>query len=57
VDTKLPPRMWIWIGVPDARALHEKYVTSGAKIRNPFCGFHRQSWNDVTRTRRFSYER
>jgi catechol 2,3-dioxygenase-like lactoylglutathione lyase family enzyme len=34
-DNQSQPRMWIWIGVPDVRALHSQYVTSGAKIRNP----------------------
>lgn len=34
-DNQSQPRMWIWIGVEDVRALHAKYVKSGAKIRNP----------------------
>jgi hypothetical protein len=34
-DNQSQPRMWIWTGVEDVRALHEKYVASGAKIRNP----------------------
>ncbi len=34
-DNQSQPRMWIWIGVQDARALHQHYVTTGAKIRNP----------------------
>lgn len=34
-DRQSQPRMWVWIGVEDARALHEEYVKSGAKIRNP----------------------
>jgi catechol 2,3-dioxygenase-like lactoylglutathione lyase family enzyme len=34
-DNQSQPRMWVWIGVQDVRALHEQYVTSGAKIRNP----------------------
>ena len=34
-DNQSQPRMWIWIGVEDVRALHSQYVTSGAKIRNP----------------------
>ena len=34
-DNQSQPRMWIWIGVPDVRALHSQYLTSGAKIRNP----------------------
>lgn len=34
-DKQSQPRMWIWTGVQDVRALHAQYVTSGAKIRNP----------------------
>jgi len=34
-DNQSQPRMWIWIGARDVRALHGQYVTSGAKIRNP----------------------
>jgi uncharacterized glyoxalase superfamily protein PhnB len=34
-DNQSQPRMWIWIGVENVRALHAKYVGSGAKIRNP----------------------
>lgn len=34
-DNQSQGRMWIWIGVEDVRALHKKYVASGAKIRNP----------------------
>jgi catechol 2,3-dioxygenase-like lactoylglutathione lyase family enzyme len=34
-DKQSQPRMWVWIGVGDVRALHQRYVTSGAKIRNP----------------------
>jgi len=34
-DNQSQPRMWIWIGVQNARALHDQYVASGAKIRNP----------------------
>jgi len=34
-DNQSQPRMWIWIGVEDVRALHSQFVTSGAKIRNP----------------------
>ena len=34
-DNQSQPRMWIWIGVQDARALHAEYQASGAKIRNP----------------------
>ena len=26
--------MWVWIGVQDVNALHDDYVTAGAKIRN-----------------------
>jgi catechol 2,3-dioxygenase-like lactoylglutathione lyase family enzyme len=34
-DNQSQPRMWIWTGVDDVRALHSKYQASGAKIRNP----------------------
>jgi len=34
-DSQSQPRMWVWIGVPDVRALHAAFVKSGAKIRNP----------------------
>jgi catechol 2,3-dioxygenase-like lactoylglutathione lyase family enzyme len=34
-DHQSQPRMWVWIGVQDVRALHSQYVASGAKIRNP----------------------
>lgn len=34
-DNQSQPRMWIWIGVEDVRALHERYVAAGAQIRNP----------------------
>ena len=34
-DNQSQPRMWVWIGVENVRALHSQYVTSGAKIRNP----------------------
>lgn len=34
-DNQSQPRMWVWIGVEDVRALHAEYVSSGAKIRNP----------------------
>jgi catechol 2,3-dioxygenase-like lactoylglutathione lyase family enzyme len=34
-DNQSQPRMWIWIGVQNVRALHEQYVASGAKICNP----------------------
>ena len=34
-DNQSQPRMWVWIGVGDVRALHEQYLTSGARIRNP----------------------
>jgi catechol 2,3-dioxygenase-like lactoylglutathione lyase family enzyme len=34
-DNQSQTRMWIWIGVQDARALHEIYLASGARIRNP----------------------
>ncbi len=38
-DKQSQPRMWIWIGVGDVRALHKQYVASGAKIRNPPSNF------------------
>jgi len=34
-DNQSQPKMWIWVGVEDVRALHERYRASGAKIRNP----------------------
>ena len=34
-DNQSPPRMWVWIGVEDVRALHDHYVTTRARIRNP----------------------
>ncbi len=34
-DKQSQPRMWVWVGVEDARALHAEYEQSGAKIRNP----------------------
>ena len=34
-DNQSQPRMWVWIGVEDARVLHADYVSLGAKIRNP----------------------
>ncbi len=34
-DNQSQPRMWVWIGVPDVRALDSQYVASGANIRNP----------------------
>jgi catechol 2,3-dioxygenase-like lactoylglutathione lyase family enzyme len=34
-DNQSQPRMWIWVGVEDVRALHARYLASGAKIRNP----------------------
>ena len=34
-DNQSQPRMWVWIGVEDVRALHSQYVASGARIRNP----------------------
>jgi len=34
-DNQSQPRMWVWIGVQDVRGLHTRYVTSGARIRNP----------------------
>lgn len=34
-DNQSQPRMWIWLGVQDVRVLHQQYVSSGGKIRNP----------------------
>ena len=34
-DNQSQPHMCIWIGVQDARALHQRYITTGAKIRKP----------------------
>jgi predicted lactoylglutathione lyase len=34
-DRQSQPRMWLWVGVPDVRALHAEYQKSGAMIRNP----------------------
>jgi catechol 2,3-dioxygenase-like lactoylglutathione lyase family enzyme len=34
-DNQSQPRMWIWIGVQNVRALHKQYVASGARIPNP----------------------
>ena len=34
-DKQSQPRMWIWIGVEDVRALHADYMKAAAKIRNP----------------------
>ena len=34
-DNQSQPRMWLWVGVQDVRALHAQFVASGAKIRNP----------------------
>lgn len=34
-DNQSQPRMWIWVGAQDVRALHAQYLTSGANIRNP----------------------
>ena len=34
-DNQSQPRMWVWIGVQDVRALHSQYATSGARVRNP----------------------
>ena len=34
-DNQSQPRMWVWIGVQDVRALHTQYIASSAKIRNP----------------------
>ena len=29
------PRMWIWVGVRDAAALHDELVSRGAQVRHP----------------------
>jgi hypothetical protein len=29
------PRMWIWVGVHDAAALHEELLSRGARVRHP----------------------
>ena len=34
-DLQSQPRMWVWIGVENVRALHQQYIASGARIRNP----------------------
>ncbi len=34
-DKQSQPRMWVWVGVENVRALHAEYEQSGAKIRNP----------------------
>lgn len=34
-DNQSQPRMWMWVGVPDVRALYAECEQSGAKIRNP----------------------
>ena len=34
-DNQSQPRMWVWIGVENLRALHGQYLASGANIRNP----------------------
>lgn len=34
-DNQSQSRMWIWVGVPNVRALHAQYLSSGAKVRNP----------------------
>jgi catechol 2,3-dioxygenase-like lactoylglutathione lyase family enzyme len=38
-DKQSQGRMWVWIGVPDVRALHKQYLASGAKVRNPPSNF------------------
>ena len=30
---------WVWLGVPDCEALHEKLLGSGARIRHPPTNF------------------
>jgi len=34
-DNQSQPRMWVYVGVADVRALHTQFLQSGAKIRNP----------------------
>ena len=34
-DNQSQPRMWVWIGIQDVRALHAQYEASGARVRNP----------------------
>jgi predicted lactoylglutathione lyase len=34
-DNQSQPRMWIWLGAPNVRALHEQLLAAGAKVRNP----------------------
>lgn len=34
-DNQSQPRMWVWIGVQDTRALHTQLEAAGANIRNP----------------------
>ena len=34
-DNQSQPRMWVWIGVQDVRALHARYVTFGRKDPEP----------------------
>jgi predicted lactoylglutathione lyase len=34
-DNQSQPRMWIWLGVEDVRALNQQLLASGAKLRNP----------------------
>jgi catechol 2,3-dioxygenase-like lactoylglutathione lyase family enzyme len=34
-DNQSQPRMWVWIGVEDVRALHVECIAAGARVRNP----------------------
>ena len=34
-DNQSQGRVWVWIGVEDARALHAQFEAAGARIRNP----------------------
>jgi catechol 2,3-dioxygenase-like lactoylglutathione lyase family enzyme len=34
-DDQGNPGTWVWVGVEDAAALHEEYLTKGAKVRHP----------------------
>ena len=34
-DSQSQGRVWVWVGVEDARALHAQYEAAGARIRNP----------------------
>ncbi len=34
-DNQSQGHVWVWVGVQDVRALHERYEAAGARIRNP----------------------